>query len=175
MIRVHPHLRAAVISLGEEEEGGLEQVVSLCGEQAASAEDVYTAVTPAEVRRIKEARPEMLSRLCFKVGKLEMEILISGIWWQLVERLGDAVDSSCRSCTEQRTVVNIARILARVIPFIFEDPDWENFFWSDPGPAPPLAHSLLLRLADLLFCPDFTVASSNSRSRDEVRPGTCDL
>ena len=56
-----------------------------------------------------------------------------------------------------------------MIPFIFEDPDWENFFWSDPGPAPPLAHSLLLRLADLLFCPDFTVAgASRTRTRDEV-------
>ena len=87
--------------------------------------------------------------------------------------MGDAVDSSCRSSTEQQSVINIARILARVIPFIFEDPDWANFFWSDPGgreQGPALAHSLLLRLADLLFCPDFTVASSRSRSRDEVSP-----
>ena len=76
------------------------------------------------------------------------------------------MDSSCRSSTEQQSVINMVRILTRVIPFIFEDPDWENFFWSDPGPAPPLAHSLLLRLADLLFCPDFTVAgASRSRTR----------
>ena len=89
-----------------------------------------------------------------------------------MERLGDAVDSSCRSASDQQSVVNIARLLARVIPFIFEDPDWENFFWSDPGcvQGPALAHSLLLRLSDLLFCPDFTVTSSRSRSRDEVRP-----
>ena len=94
---------------------------------------------------------------------------------QLVERLGDAVDSSCRSSTEQQSVINIARILARLIPFIFEDPDWANFFWSDPGgreQGPALAHSLLLRLADLLFCPDFTVASSRTRSRDEVSPAS---
>ena len=89
---------------------------------------------------------------------------------QLVERLGDAVDSSCRSVTEQQSVINIVRLLARVIPFIFEDPEWENFFWSDPGSVqgPALAHSLLLRLSDLLFCPDFTVTSSRNRSRDEV-------
>ena len=88
-----------------------------------------------------------------------------------MERLGDAVDSSCRSVTDQQSVVNIVRLLTRVIPFIFEDPDWENLFWSDPGSAqePALAHSLLLRLSDLLFCPDFTVTSSRNRSRDEVR------
>ena len=35
--------------------------------------------------------------------------------FQLVERLGDAVDSSCRSTTEQQSVINIVRILARHI------------------------------------------------------------
>ena len=87
----------------------------------------------------------------------------------MVEKLSQAVESSCRTSQDQQTVLNSARLLTRIIPFIFEDPDWENFFWSDPGPAPPLAHSLLLRLADLLFCPDFTVTSSRNRSRDEVR------
>lgn len=64
--------REAVTSLseaGEQGETGLEQVISLCGEQAASVEEIYSAVTPSEVRRIKEANPEIMSKLCFKVRK----------------------------------------------------------------------------------------------------------
>ena len=65
--------REAVTSLSEARdsgETGLEQVISLCGEQA-SVENIYSAVTPSEVRRIKEANPEIMSKLCFKVRKTE--------------------------------------------------------------------------------------------------------
>ena len=85
-------VREAVTSLseaGEQGETGLEQVVSLCGEQAASVEDIYSAVTPSEVRRIKEANPEIMSKLCFKVRRanriivLETNlILIFASWWR---------------------------------------------------------------------------------------------
>ena len=64
--------REAVTSLseaGDRGETGLEQVISLCGDQAASVESIYSAVTPSEVRRIKEANPEIMSKLCFKVRK----------------------------------------------------------------------------------------------------------
>ena len=76
-------------------------------------------------------------------------------------------------------VINCVRILSRLLPYIFEDPDWRSFFWSslpssskqqfkDDGENPeshteesvPLAQSLLNALCDLLFCPDFTVYSS---------------
>jgi hypothetical protein len=76
-------------------------------------------------------------------------------------------------------VINCVRILTRLLPYIFEDPDWRSFFWSslpssskqqfkDDGENPeghaeesvPLAQSLLNALCDLLFCPDFTVYSS---------------
>ena len=64
-------IREAVTSLseaGDRGDGVLEQVVSLTGEGAgASVEDIYSVVTPSEVRRIKEASPEILSKLCFKV------------------------------------------------------------------------------------------------------------
>ena len=63
-------VREAVTSLSEAGDRGesvLEQVVSLTGEQAASVEDIYSVVTPSEVRRIKEASPEIMSKLCFKV------------------------------------------------------------------------------------------------------------
>lgn len=70
------------------------------------------------------------------------------------------------------------RILSRLLPYIFEDPDWRGFFWSSlpsnskqykddheagEGQAEesvPLAQSLLNALCDLLFCPDFTVYSN---------------
>ena len=39
-------------------------------------------------------------------------------------------DSSCRTQKEQTQVLNSARLLTRLIPYIFEDPDWRSFFWS---------------------------------------------
>ena len=60
-----------------------------------------------------------------------------------------------------------------------QDPDWTNFFWSPVSGAGAglggenedgacLGRTLLLRLSDLLFCPDFTVATTRSSARDEV-------
>ena len=32
------------------------------------------------------------------------------------------------------SVLNCVRLLTRVLPYIFEDPDWRGFFWSSlPG------------------------------------------
>ena len=89
----------------------------------------------------------------------------------MVEKLGRAVESSCRTSQDQQTVLNSARLLTRIIPFIFEDQDWNNFFWSRPDPAKEgaqLARRLLSAVTDLMFCPDFTVSSSRSRTREEV-------
>jgi len=33
-------------------------------------------------------------------------------------------------------VLNCVRLLTRILPYIFEDPDWRGFFWSTvPGPT----------------------------------------
>ena len=94
--------------------------------------------------------------------------------FQLVEKITDAVESSCRSSEDHQTVINCTRFLTRIIPYIFEDPDWNNFFWSSPDLSEvsssehgglPLAKTLLFALSDLLFCPDFTVASSRNKNR----------
>jgi hypothetical protein len=68
--------------------------------------------------------------------------------------------------------------VTRVLPYIFEDPDWKGFFWSSlPSSSVvsheeeeevrqenlPLAQSLLLAISDLLFCPDFTVSPLPSK------------
>jgi len=44
-------------------------------------------------------------------------------------------------------VLNCSRLLTRVLPYVFEEPDWENIFWSslpagNGDPPIPLAHSL---------------------------------
>ncbi|MEQ2206115.1 cell wall biogenesis protein, partial [Xenoophorus captivus] len=104
-----------------------------------------------------------------------------------VERLVQCVDSGCPSEKERQIVLNCTRLLTRILPYIFEDADWRGFFWStipgakrsgsldeddDETEARPLAESLLLAIADLLFCPDFTVQShkkSNSDTLEEMR------
>ena len=91
--------------------------------------------------------------------------------FQIVEKLTKSVESSCRTSAEQQTVLNSCRLLTRLIPFIFEDPDWRSFFWSTPEQEDDqtlLGKSLLLAISDLLFCPEFTVSSEGNRNRDEV-------
>lgn len=49
------------------------------------------------------------------------------------------------------TVLNCVRLLTRILPYIFEDPDWRGFFWSslpagssqDEEESTPLAQSLI--------------------------------
>ena len=87
-------------------------------------------------------------------------------------------------------MLNSARLLTRIIPYIFEEPEWRNFFWSaipdgssGGGGGPPesssaanpdaasqsLAQSMMNAVCDLLFCPEFTVAPNKaSAARDEV-------
>ncbi|XP_046681610.1 protein HID1-like [Homalodisca vitripennis] len=85
-------------------------------------------------------------------------------------------------CTEKLRVLNISvlncvRLLTRVLPYIFEDPEWRGFFWSslpdqsqgeDREESLPLAHSLLNAVCDLLFCPDFTVAANKKSGPDKA-------
>lgn len=43
-------------------------------------------------------------------------------------------ESGCHSEKEKQIVLNCSRLLTRVLPYIFEDPDWRGFFWSTvPG------------------------------------------
>jgi hypothetical protein len=71
--------------------------------------------------------------------------------------------------------LNCARLLTRILPYIFEDPEWRGFFWSslpsqgdDEDESIPLAQSLLNAVCDLLFCPDFTVVSSRKSGPDKA-------
>ncbi|XP_008293609.1 protein HID1-like isoform X1 [Stegastes partitus] len=127
-------------------------------ESSTAMQDVFALVPAAEIRAVREESPSNLATLCYKA----------------VERLVQGADSGCPSDKERQIVVNCTRLLTRILPYIFEDADWRGFFWStvpgagrtkhldedaDDDEARPLAESLLLAIADLLFCPDFTIQS----------------
>ncbi|MBN3307618.1 HID1 protein, partial [Amia calva] len=130
---------------------------------ATSVQDVFALVPAAEIRAVREESPSNLATLCYKA----------------VEKLVQGAESGCPSEKEKQIVLNCTRLLSRILPYIFEDPDWRGFFWStvpgagragtdevDDDSARPLAESLLLAIADLLFCPDFTVQSHRKGGPD---------
>uniref|UniRef100_A0A4W3K9U2 HID1 domain containing n=1 Tax=Callorhinchus milii TaxID=7868 RepID=A0A4W3K9U2_CALMI len=130
---------------------------------ATSIQDVFTLVPAAEIRAVREESPSNLATLCYKA----------------VEKLVQGAESGCASEKEKQIIINSTQLLTRILPYIFEDPDWRGFFWSTvPGAghsgddegndenARPLAESLLLAIADLLFCPDFTVQSHKKGGPD---------
>uniref|UniRef100_A0A8C2D2D6 HID1 domain containing n=1 Tax=Cyprinus carpio TaxID=7962 RepID=A0A8C2D2D6_CYPCA len=125
---------------------------------ATTVQDVFALLPAAEIRAVREESPSNLATLCYKA----------------VEKLVQGAESGCPTEKEKQIVLNCTRMLSRTLPYIFEDQDWRGFFWSTvPGAgriddmededegARPLAESLLLAVADLLFCPDFTVQSTS--------------
>ncbi|XP_045619679.1 protein HID1 isoform X2 [Procambarus clarkii] len=130
------------------------------GEHITTVQDVFALIPAAEIRSLREEAPSNLATLCYKA----------------VEKLVRAADTGCSTQQEQQIVLNCMRILMRVIPYIFEDPDWRGFFWSSlpaggeeegSGESIPLAHSLIHALCDLLFCPDFTVTTNKKSGPDK--------
>jgi hypothetical protein len=83
-------------------------------DSVTSVQDVFTLVPSTEIRALREESPSNLATLCYKA----------------VEKLVLAADSSCRTQKEQIQVLNSVRLLTRLIPYIFEEPEWRNFFWS---------------------------------------------
>lgn len=59
-------------------------------------------------------------------------------------------------------VLNCSRLLTRVLPYVFEEPDWENIFWSSlpagkGDPPIPLAHSLCSAICVCIPTVNFSV------------------
>ncbi|XP_014664114.1 PREDICTED: protein HID1-like [Priapulus caudatus] len=127
-------------------------------ETLVGVQDFFTLIPAAEIRALREESPSNLATLCYKA----------------VEKLLRASESSCGTQLEQQIALNCVRLLTRILPYIFEDPEWRGFFWStlpgqqedEEGEAVPLAQSLLNAVSDLSFCPDFTVASSKKSGPD---------
>ncbi|CAM4775446.1 unnamed protein product [Rotaria magnacalcarata] len=129
-------------------------------DKISSVQDIFALVPAAEIRALREELPSNLATLCNK----------------LVDRLQLATEHSCQTQRDQTAAINCVRLLTRLLPYIFEEPEWRGFFWSDIptgqqqatsngeyASKPPLAERLLQTLADLLFCPDFTVASKKRK------------
>lgn len=125
-----------------------------------TAQDIFALIPAAEIRAVREESPSNLATLCYKA----------------VERLVLNADTSCACEKDRQIVLRCTRLLTRILPYIFEDPDWHGFFWStvpragksgnesDDESTRPLAESLLTAIADLLFCPGFTVESNHRTS-----------
>ncbi|CAO1429831.1 unnamed protein product [Diamesa tonsa] len=125
-------------------------------EHSTSVQDVFALIPSQEIRKLRNEQPGNLANLVYKA----------------TERLVRAVDNSCRTATEQQAVLNCVRLLTRILPYIFEDNDWKDFFWSslpsastdkEDASSVPLAQSLMNAICDLLFCPEFTVTANASR------------
>uniref|UniRef100_T1IJN7 HID1 domain-containing protein n=1 Tax=Strigamia maritima TaxID=126957 RepID=T1IJN7_STRMM len=131
-------------------------------ESIQNVQDVFTLIPAVEIRALREESPSNLATLCYKA----------------VEKLVRAADGSCSTHQEQLVVLNCVRLLTRILPYIFEDPDWRGFFWSSlPNThkegaedvemeSPPLAQSLINSICDLLFCPDFSVSPNKKNGPD---------
>ena len=172
------HFRKAVIQLttksGPVDVGDDDFWDQFWSDSVTTVQDIFTLLPSAEIRALREESPSNLATLCYKA----------------VEKMVSAADSSCRTAKEMTQVLNSARLLTRLVPYIFEDPDWRSFFWSaipstsqpsinneegevaasgTASEAVPLAQSLLNAVCDLLFCPEFCVAPNKSGSgRDEA-------
>lgn len=103
-------------------------------EHSTNVQDVFALVPPNEIRNLRQENPANLATLLYKA----------------TERLVRAVDNSCRTQAEQQIVLNCVRLLQRILPYIFEDSEWKNFFWSQlpsgnegDDSSTPLAQSLL--------------------------------
>jgi hypothetical protein len=134
-------------------------------DQISSIQDIYTLIPASEIRALREEAPANLATLCYKI----------------VERLRTCVDNAFLTQKDQLEALNCVRLLTRILPYIFEEPEWRGFFWSstpikvqtsffsdaaknDPV-STPLAVTLLNTLSDLLFMPDFT---ANSCKKSQV-------
>ncbi|XP_027197168.2 protein HID1 [Dermatophagoides pteronyssinus] len=153
--------------------------------------DVFALLTAQEIRQLRDESPSNLSTLCYKA----------------VEQLVRVTDTLCNTASQHRTVLTCSALLTRILPYLFEDSEWRQFFWtqfpttqesidennllsssyhhqrnrplkSDLSGCEilnqqiPLSHSLLLAIADLLFCPDFTVAPLDSKGNRFGAPDT---
>ncbi|CAD5221855.1 unnamed protein product [Bursaphelenchus xylophilus] len=114
---------------------------------AQTPKDVFALITPNQIAELKSQSPTNLATLIHRA----------------VDCLRNARDASVPS-TDHKKVLNCVRLLTRLVPFLFEDSEWRELFWSPlPSEDIPLASVLLGILSDLLFCPDFTVSPFSNR------------
>uniref|UniRef100_A0A1I8GD64 HID1 protein n=1 Tax=Macrostomum lignano TaxID=282301 RepID=A0A1I8GD64_9PLAT len=79
-----------------------------------TVQDIFILIPAAEIRALREESPSNLATLCYKA----------------VEKLVSIAETSYHTQKEQQTALNCIRLLTRILPYIFEEPDWITFFWS---------------------------------------------
>ncbi|KAL2916809.1 hypothetical protein HK105_203588 [Polyrhizophydium stewartii] len=128
-----------------------------------SAEDVFNLVSPKDIRKIIQDRPENIETLIQKAA---------------ARILGFVQISSTPALDGFRDVLNAVRILTRTLPFVFELEDGgaleTKIFWSNDiqdasssaaaesaeAPIPTLGSRLALAVVQLLFFKRFTISES---------------
>lgn len=128
-----------------------------------SINDVFVLLSAREIRHLREDAPSNLTTFCYKA----------------IEQIVKMTDTLCNTSSQHRIVMTCSSLLIRIIPYLFEDQELRSFFWSSgidseilDDSNSSLAHSLILALNDLLFCPDFTVAPLDNRNNRFRAPDT---
>ncbi|KAJ1800899.1 hypothetical protein LPJ59_000738, partial [Coemansia sp. RSA 2399] len=121
-----------------------------------SPHDVFSLVTPADIRRIRDGAQENFVKLMDKV--FDRLLVLKG-----------ARDLT-KNQTNTKQLLNCVRVLTRLVPFVFESgPDGSNLedivLWT-PRPRPGsgadyvLGRQLVSAVVDLLFTSGFTVPAA---------------
>lgn len=101
-------------------------------EDVQSSEEILRGISVQSIRMLRDGSSHNFSTLTYK----------------MVERLCFATGTLCNTQSQQTAVINATRILVRLIPCIFEDKNWKNFFtdncissadqlWKEPELAYP--------------------------------------
>ncbi|KAJ2841347.1 hypothetical protein GGI22_007928, partial [Coemansia erecta] len=121
-----------------------------------SPHDVFSLVTPADIRRIRDGAQENFVKMMDKV--FDRLLVLKG-----------ARDLT-KNQTNTKQLLNCVRVLTRLVPFVFESgPDGSNLedivLWT-PRPRPGsgadyvLGRQLVSAVVDLLFTSGFTVPAA---------------
>lgn len=81
-------------------------------EEMSSAAEIIKSISIQEIRMLRDGSPKNFATLTYK----------------MVERLCLATGTLCNTLSQQTAVLNATRILIRLIPCIYEDKLWQNFF-----------------------------------------------
>ena len=114
----------------------------------ATQDEVFSIFKPNYVRELKKKFPNNLINLLKSV----------------VHNLGTILQNNDQQNDFSLQLLNSVRIITRVVPYIFEDSnneDWgDKLFWSPDvqPPGNPLAVTIINYLTALLFLPRFTIS-----------------
>lgn len=81
-------------------------------EDATKAAEIIKSIRTQEIRMLRDGSPKNFAILAYK----------------MIERLSAATGTLCNTPSQQTAVINASRILIRILPCVFEDRAWRQFF-----------------------------------------------